>query len=107
MGYEQDVADKQAMIEETARRRAQRSGHMGAMHRDQYDTMNDGYPEDREVLNALAVANFLVKLPWGVFTVDFEGNELLEAAARDQSTAIAIAPAISSEARHVRIRRLR
>lgn len=76
---------------------------MGAMHRDQYDTMNDGFPEGF----GWKLLMFARELQWGVFTVDFQGNETLEAAARDQATAIAIAPAISSEARHVRIRRLR
>lgn len=74
---------------------------MGAMHRNQYDTMDDTIELGWKLLM------FARELQWGVFTVDFEGNETLEAAARDQATAIKVAPAIGEEARHVRIRRLR
>ncbi len=121
MGYEHDVADLKAVIEDTARRRARHSADwaeaakqhqgvqtMGAMNRPTPDEL-----AERVIDDAFAdrvgwrLLMFVREFQWGVFVVDDNGTERLEAAAKDQETAIKIAPALAEEARHVRIRRLR
>lgn len=69
--------------------------------------MNRPIPEDEQLVGDWLLRMFLQELAWGVFVLDADGAEGLVAAVVDQPTGVAVAVALGSAPRHIRIRRLR